>query len=302
MSQDIASLRFDGLIAREWLAVSGNGSYASSTLPSVNTRRTHGLLVAAMGTPERKMVLLSRVEETVRLHGQPFELAANEYPGTIHPKGYQYLRAFSNVPYPRWGYQSDGWTLEKQLRLLPGQASVVLSYTLLGGGSPIDLEIRPLFALRGISELMYQWNAPLDAGSVRGDAGHWRLPATSRTPEVFFAHDGKFANQSYWYLNTIYRREQEQGHAGLEDLWMPGVVRYGLAPGQTAHFVCSSEPIDLLKALAAAQSYSREAAVALKPIGGRAGDEAMVDLAVQGLAGSVVDAPPKPAPATATAR
>lgn len=289
MSQDIASLRFDGLIAREWLALSGNGSYASSTLPGVNTRKTHGLLVAAMGTPERKMVLLSRVEETVRLNGKPFELAANEYPGTIHPNGHQYLRAFSNVPYPRWGYQADGWTLEKQLRLLPGQATVVLSYTLLGGATSIEIEIRPLFALRGISELMYQWNAPLEASNIAQDGAHWRLPATSRTPEVFFAHNGRFANQSCWYLNTIYRREQEQGHAGLEDLWMPGVVRYGLGPGQTVHLVCSNEPIDLMKALSSAQAFSRQAALTLKPTAGRAGDEALVDLAVEGLAGSVAE-------------
>lgn len=302
MSQDIASLRFDGLIAREWLATSGNGSYASSTLPGVNTRKTHGLLVAAMATTDRRMVLLSRVEERVCSNGKSVELAANEYPGTIHPRGHEHLRAFSNVPYPRWGYQADGWTLEKQLRLLPGQATVVLSYTLLGGGAPIELEIRPLFALRGIGELMYQWNAPLEAASVEKDPGHWRLPATSRTPEVFFAHDGRFANQSCWYLNTIYRREQEEGHAGLEDLWMPGVVRHTLAPGRTAHFVCSNEPIDLMRALAAAQAYSREAAVSFKPVGGRVGDEALVDLAVEGLAGSVVELPQKSAPAAAARR
>jgi hypothetical protein len=64
------------------------------------------------------------------------------------------------------------------------------------------------------------------------------------------------------------------------------------------HFVCSNEPIDLVKALGAAQAYSRDAAVALKPVGGRVGDEALVDLAIEGLAGSVTQ-PQTVTPATA---
>ena len=88
---DLASLRFDGLIGREWLATNGKGGFASSTLSSLNTRKYHGLLVAAMMPPVRRMVLLSRVEETVRCDGWPTPLACNEYPDTIHPQGHESL-------------------------------------------------------------------------------------------------------------------------------------------------------------------------------------------------------------------
>jgi predicted glycogen debranching enzyme len=120
---------------------------------------------------------------------------------------------------------------------------VVLSYTLLGGERAVDLEVRPLFALRGMHELMYQWNGRLDAEEI--SPGHHRIPATCRLPEVFFAHDGAFHGQPCWYLNTIYWREQARGYAGLEDLWMPGVVRWTVSPGQSVHFICSTEPIEL---------------------------------------------------------
>jgi predicted glycogen debranching enzyme len=254
-------LSFDGLIAREWLATNALGGYACSTIPSLNTRKYHGLLVAAMAPPVRRMVLLSRVEETVHYNGWPFPLACNEYPGTIHPEGHRFLRAFSHEPFPRWAYQGDGWTLEKSLHLVRGRNTVVLSYTLLGGDKPIDLELRPLLALRGIHELTYQWQAPLtvetialptaaEQRQVRGARAYahgqcHRVPATGRTPEVFFAHDGTFDAQPAWYFNTIYRREQERGYPGLEDLWMPGVVKYHLAPGQSIHFACSTDPIEL---------------------------------------------------------
>lgn len=248
---DLSVLRFDGLIGREWLASFGNGSYASSTICSLNTRKYHGLLVAAMSPPGQRMVLLSRVEETLIVNGQGYGLSATEYPGTIHPQGHTFLRAFSHEPFPRWAYQHDGWTIEKQLRPIQGSNCVLISYTLLGGDSFVDLELRPLFALRGIHELMNQFDGRLAPRNLA--ARHHAIPATARTPEVFFAHDGQFSPQAFWYLNTIYRREQERGYEGVEDLWMPGTIRYRLGPGQTVHFICSSEPIDFESTLVQAE-------------------------------------------------
>lgn len=244
---NLLALSLDAQLSREWLAVNHLGGYAASTLPGCNTRKYHGLLVAAMSPPVCRMVLLSRVEETVFYDGWPHPLACNEYPDAVFPQGYRLLRAFSNEPFPRWAYQNEGWTLEKQLRLLKGSNTVILSYTLMGSAKPVDLEVRPLLALRGIHELMYQWNAPLAPQNISPTQHH--IPATHSTPEVFFAHDGKFLGEGYWYLNTIYRREKERGYSGLEDLWSPGVVRFTLAPGQTVNFVCSTDPIDLPKVL-----------------------------------------------------
>src|SRR5687767_3794021 len=83
---DLSDVPVDGLTAREWLCTCGNGSFASSTVVGLNTRKYHGLLVAAMAPPVRRLVLLSRVEETVHSAGHTFDLACNEYPGTIHPR------------------------------------------------------------------------------------------------------------------------------------------------------------------------------------------------------------------------
>jgi predicted glycogen debranching enzyme len=240
---DIEALGFDGLIRREWLSANGLGGYASSTVCGMNTRKYHGLLVAAMSPPVRRMVILSRIDERVVCNNQTIELASNEYPGTIAPQGYQHLRAFSPEPFPRWAYQSDGFTLEKSVRLLHGQNTVVVTYTLLAGEKPVELQLRPLLALRPIHELMLQWNGRLKAEAR--DRGSVRIAPTSRTPEVFIAHDGEFEERDVWYLNTIYRREQERGYAGLEDVWMPGVVHRQLRPGQTLHLACSMEKIDL---------------------------------------------------------
>jgi predicted glycogen debranching enzyme len=184
----------------------------------------------------RRMVILSRVEDFVRTGGRVDSISCCEYPGVVHPNGRSFLKAFSPVPYPRWAYQGDGWTIEKNLRLLPGENTVVLSYTLLTGNKSVELEVRPLFALRGVHEMTYQSSVRLSA-KVRSPRS-LHIGATARTQEVFIAHDGAFEAHPNWYLGTIYRRESERGYHSMEDVWMPGPVRWNLEPGHTVHFVC----------------------------------------------------------------
>ena len=86
--------------SREWLETNGIGGFASSTIVGLNTRRYHGLLVAATKPPVGRFVLLSKLEETVILDGERFELSANQYPGAIHPNGYLYLESFRAKPFP----------------------------------------------------------------------------------------------------------------------------------------------------------------------------------------------------------
>jgi predicted glycogen debranching enzyme len=253
---DLAGVPFETLLGREWLVTNQLGGYASGTVCCTNSRKYHGLLVAAMSPPTRRVVLLSRVEDTLYVNGQISHLAASEYPGTVHPHGYRLLRAFSPEPFPRWLYQGEGWTLEKSLRLIPGRNTVCITWTLLGGDGQAELSVRPLLALRPIHELSFQWNGKLAAQKLGGQNdvsekgqritdGRFRVPATSRTPDVFFAHSGSLDPHGVWYLSTVYRREAERGYAGLEDLWMPGTISFTLKPGTPVHLVCSSEPVEL---------------------------------------------------------
>ncbi len=282
-------------LSREWLAVNGLGGYACSTAAGTNTRKYHGLLVAAMSPPVRRMVLLSRVEETVACDGWSTSLACNEYPNAIYPRGDQSLRAFSADPFPRWAYQGEGWTVEKAVRLAPGRNAVVVSYTLLGGSSTrdgprdVELQLRPMFALRGIHDLTYQWNG-LPAVDDRSPTHH-RIPPTGRSPEVFFAHDGVFEADAHWYLNTVYRREQERGYAGLEDLWNPGVVRWSLRPGQTVSFACSTDPIDLPRLVAEVDEATTARATAVAAAAG--GDDVLRSL-LRAADQFVLSVPPQP--------
>src|SRR5215208_1682122 len=80
---------------REWLTTNGLGGYASGTICGANTRRYHGLLVAALEPPGRRTVLLSRLDETVIVGGEVYELGANFWiSGSVAPQGHHHLKSF----------------------------------------------------------------------------------------------------------------------------------------------------------------------------------------------------------------
>ena len=103
----------DAALRREWLETNGLGGFASSTIVGLNTRRYHGLLVAATKPPVGRVVMLSKLEETLFIDGQPFDLSANRYPGVVHPQGFQYLKQFRLDPFPVFTYEVEGIEIEK---------------------------------------------------------------------------------------------------------------------------------------------------------------------------------------------
>ena len=102
----------------EWLETNGLGGFASSTITGLNTRRYHGLLVAATKPPVGRLVLLSKLEETLVIDDERFDLSVNQYSGAIHPNGQQYLKSFRLDPFPIFAYEVAGVEIEKSVLML----------------------------------------------------------------------------------------------------------------------------------------------------------------------------------------
>src|SRR5580658_31991 len=116
--------------AREWLETNGIGGFASSTIIGLNTRRYHGLLVAATKPPVGRLVLLSKLEEALFIDGRVFDLSANQYPGVVHPQGFRYLKQFRLNPFPVFTYEVEGIEIEKTVFMLQGENSTIVQYRL----------------------------------------------------------------------------------------------------------------------------------------------------------------------------
>src|SRR5713226_4022395 len=86
-------------LAHEWLETNGLGGFACTTIAGANTRRYHGLLTAALDPPGGRVLLLSKLEETLVLGDRRIDLSTNEYAGLIHPEGYLLLTGFRIDPF-----------------------------------------------------------------------------------------------------------------------------------------------------------------------------------------------------------
>src|SRR5919202_2314513 len=117
ISFDEAACRdLDGATRREWLETNGLGGYASATITGTNTRRYHGLLVAATRPPTERSVLLAKLEDKLSVGGQAYELSTNYYEqGTIHPHGYLSLTSFRLDPFPVTVHRVGDYTLERTI-------------------------------------------------------------------------------------------------------------------------------------------------------------------------------------------
>ena len=84
---------------REWVITNGIGGFAASTdFGGMNTRRYHGLLIAALQPPRERKLILSKVDESIEINGEKFNLFTNNVNGEIQ-EGYKYLTKFEKDIY-----------------------------------------------------------------------------------------------------------------------------------------------------------------------------------------------------------
>src|SRR3984957_14966860 len=235
--------------SREWLDTNGIGGFACSTIIGLNTRRYHALLTAATKPPVGRVVLLSKLEETLVVGQQRFELSANQYEDVVHPNGYQYLDSFRLDPFPVFRYRCDDVQLEKTVLLLQGENTVVVQYELLGDlhGRACSLEVRPLIAFRDYHSTTHA-NEAIQRGVAAGTSMATITPYPG-LPSLHFAHNAASIDTSgFWFYNFEYERERERGLDSLEDLYGPFLLRFDLAQTSLAAVVASTLQHDVTEA------------------------------------------------------
>jgi glycogen debranching enzyme len=221
----------------EWLETNGAGGFAMGTVAGTNTRGYHGLLVASLRPPVDRTVLLSRLDETYA----GVELAANQYPGAVSPQGYKALLEFRIDPYPTWVYEVDGARLEKQLYLVQGEQTVVVTYR---STQPRHLSIAPFVAFRDYHSLSHA-NPDLD-DTLREQDNTLRIRPYARLPELTIraTPGATIERNGCWYYNTEYLVELERGLDYREDLWKPCTLHFEIGPDKPVTIIAGVAPVN----------------------------------------------------------
>jgi len=218
-------------IRREWLETNGLGGFASSTIAGLNTRRYHGLLVAATRPPAGRLLLLSKLEETLVVDGRRYELSANRYPGVVHPQGYLNLEEFRLDPFPVFVYGVEKGQLEKSVFMVHGENRTVIQYAWRGPPDAAPraclLEVRPLIAFRDYHGTTHA-NDALDP-RLELAPGSVKVAPYPGLPPLHLTHSGAAVQPAgYWYRNFEYDVERERGLDYREDLFNPCVLVFDL--------------------------------------------------------------------------
>jgi predicted glycogen debranching enzyme len=251
----------DAGLSSEWLLSNARGDYASGTARGCATRRYHGLLCAQ--TPEGKLMLLSSLEDCVRIQGREYPLSCRLHPGTAWPEGWklesrltcsmdEVSRVF-RLPLPGGGCVF----LRRSIKLCAGECRLLVRYELLdtpGASSCGNAELfaRPLVSCRPADHLHHA--DPSFAGSLhplaQGDPhpGFSLRPHASIPPLVMEMsgtgmHGPSFEPAPDWYYHILYPVERERGYDWEDDLFMPGVFACSLGVGSPAWISAGTAPL-----------------------------------------------------------
>src|SRR4030067_356049 len=119
---------FDDAIGKEWLVTNGLGGYASSTILGLNTRKYHGLLVAALHPPGNRTVCLAKLDEDILVGNEVYRLGVNEFQQSLFPQGYVFLNEFTVSPFPKFVYRAQNVEVWKTIFMPTGKNAAAAVY------------------------------------------------------------------------------------------------------------------------------------------------------------------------------
>jgi predicted glycogen debranching enzyme len=213
---------------QEWLLTNGLGGFASSSVVGCNTRRYHGVLVAATLPPVGRVMALNRIGEVLRVGGdeRTLEFSVNEFAHALHPRGDRYLRRFELGDTARWVYDVEGVRVTKELQLLWMKNVAAVRYTVepaapaASRGKALELRLLPFVSLR-------DFHGTRRAAGVRFDVSagddHVEVSSHSHRHDTHVWADGaRFVEDGDWWFGHRYAIDADRGQDDPEDLYTPG--------------------------------------------------------------------------------
>jgi predicted glycogen debranching enzyme len=236
-SQNVLS-NFDRAIQTEWIITNGLGGYSSSTVLGINTRKYHGILVAAFNPPTDRRVLLAKLDEEVRIGNETYLLGSSEFKNDISPRGYRFLSSFSLNPFPTYKYDVCGVKIEKTLFMPYGKNAVIIVYDL---SNPLENEIlfhvfplvnsRHFHSLTNRDELNWDFVQEHDDGKLTIRTS---LPLSTL---LLSASGGQYSpSKGEWVRGMYFRVDDSMGYGCFDDVFQPGKFVWKVASGESKKF------------------------------------------------------------------
>jgi predicted glycogen debranching enzyme len=224
----------------EWLETNGLGGWSGSSIIGCNTRRYHGLLVAATRPPTERMVLVSKLDETIVVNDQRFELGTNDYGNSVQPNGNQYLISFERKKFPEWIYDLNGIVLKRTVTMVHNENTTLIMYEVIRARTEFTMELLPLIAARGYHSLQHAYNNIF--WDVQFENGIFHNQPYDGGPDIFISVPGStYQHQPRWFYKFNYELEKYRGLDFEEDLFNHGILSVQLKEGAKLGIIISTQ-------------------------------------------------------------
>jgi len=233
---------FSEAIEKEWLVCNGLGGYASSTILGINTRKYHGLLVAALHPPGDRAVCLSKLDEDVFVGNNVYRFGANEFANSVYPQGYVFLNEFSVTPFPTFVYQVGDIRLSKTVFTLKNKNAVSVIYRVSNNnGSTAKLRIYPMLTCRHFHTVVNRRKNPLEFTQKSSDEESetvFQYPTAATI--LCRPTEGEFQEKTNWVDGLFYRVEAARGEASSDDCFQPGFFEFSVSAEEEKEFAVNA--------------------------------------------------------------
>lgn len=229
-------------LGKEWILSNGTGGFCSSTVLGANTRRYHGLLVAPLNPPAQRHLLVSKVDESIIVGEEEFNLFTNVCKNYVSD-GYKNLDSFEKEYLPVFTYKVKDVKITKTISMIYGRNTVVVQYKIKNGRQASILKLAPIINFRDFHHMNtnheFVLKQKIDKNKIRIE-----VDGNASSPIYMFATEGEYIehhNDTFW--NMFYLKEEERGFYPEENLAVAGRYEIKIKARETKEitFVASLE-------------------------------------------------------------
>ena len=231
----------DGL-TKEWIITNGIGGFSSSTIIGANTRKYHGLLIAPLTPPARRFLILSKLDESIEIDNQKYELFTNVGQNYIS-KGFQYQEEFLKEYVPIFKYKVKDVEITKMICMEYGKNTVGVYYKIKNGKEKAKLTLAPIVNFRDFHTINTAHQFDLKQ-EVKNNKVKIVIDKNSQTPIYINLSEGNYIeHKNDMFSNMFYIEEEKRGFYPEENHAVVGRYEVEIEPKEEKEisFICSLE-------------------------------------------------------------
>ncbi len=223
---------------REWVITNGLGGFASSTdFGGMNTRRYHGLLIASLEPPRNRTLILSKIDESITIGKQEYNLYTNETNGLIS-EGHEYLKSFEKEIVPIYTYSIKDVIVEKSISMVYGKNAVVVTYKISNKRSKTKLKLTPIMNFRDFHAEKHDDKFDFEETFENNILN---VKFNEDYSANIFVKGATYQENKNVFYSMHYSIEKDRGFDSNENHYIPGTFEIEVKPNEDKkiNFVCS---------------------------------------------------------------